>query len=162
MRFKLLHYCAFILLCLAINGLYAQETISAAGGDATSGSGSVSYTIGQVAYHTNSDATGTVTEGVQQAYEITVPDATEDAEGIELTYAVKPNPAIDFLELKIEGYENYGLSYLLFDMNGSLLELKQITGDITPIDMSHLPPAAYFLKITNNDNIVKTFKIIKN
>lgn len=44
----------------------AQENTNASGGDASSGSGSVSYTIGEAAYQHYSNASNIIIEGVQQ------------------------------------------------------------------------------------------------
>ena len=57
---------AFLLL--GLGGLHAQESPTASGGEATGTGGTASYSVGQVVYTTNTDATGTVTQGVQQAY----------------------------------------------------------------------------------------------
>ena len=54
------------------------------------------------------------------------------------------------------------LSYQLYDMNGKLLENKKVTGNETSIVMSNLVPATYFVKVTEGNKEVKTFKIIKN
>jgi len=47
-------------------------------------------------------------------------------------------------------------------MNGKLLESKKIEGNQTSIVMSNLEPSAYFVKVTEGNKEVKTFKIIKN
>ena len=54
--------------------LQGQETIPTTGGSATGIGGSVSYTIGQVAFNTfrGTAATGSVVQGVQQPYEISI------------------------------------------------------------------------------------------
>ena len=48
----------------------AQESANASGGDASGSGGTVAYSVGQVVYTTNTDASGTVSQGVQQPYEI--------------------------------------------------------------------------------------------
>lgn len=59
---------AFILLCLG--GLHAQEATNTTGGDASGSDGTVSYSVGQVVYTTNTEPTGSVAQGAQQPYEI--------------------------------------------------------------------------------------------
>ncbi|MCK4748161.1 MAG: hypothetical protein KAT15_14025, partial [Bacteroidales bacterium] len=66
-RFKLL---AFLLLGFSLAGLNAQEAIPATGGEANGSGGTVSYTVGQLLYHTQSANSGTVAQGVQQPFEI--------------------------------------------------------------------------------------------
>ena len=50
----------------------AQESVNAYGGDAKGSGGTVAYSVGQIVYTTHTGATGSVAQGVQQAYEISV------------------------------------------------------------------------------------------
>lgn len=149
---------AVLLLCLGILGVHAQEIISASGGDATAIEGSVSLTLGQVVYSTHSGTTGSVETGVQQSYAILAVTGVEEALSIQLISF--PNPASDFLRIEAENYDSNSLSYLLYTMNGKILENKKLS-DNTTITMANLPPAIYFLKILDNQKELKTFKIIK-
>ena len=149
---------AFLLL--GLGGLHAQESVNATGGDATGSGGTVAYSIGQVVYTTNTDASGTVSQGVQQAYEIFTVGIKETELNILLT--VFPNPTSDNLSLQISDYNNEKLSYKLFDMQGKQLSNGQITAQQTQIDMTGLPTATYFVNIVNQENKkVQSFKIIK-
>ena len=151
-----------LLLVHNIICLQAQETIPAAGGNASSDGGNLSYSIGQIVYANYSGTNGSILLGVQQPYEISNLIAIEEVEGISLLYSVSPNPVTDFLTLKIENYIIEGLSYQLFDLSGRLLESKKIDNDITNIYMIDLIQATYFLRIMEVQKEVKTFKIIKN
>jgi len=155
----------------------AQNSIPASGGNASGSGGTASYTVGQVVYTTNTGTTGSVAQGVQQPFEISVITAIEQAEYITLVCSVYPNPATDFLTLKVENYDNESLSYQLYDINGIMLENKKVTGNEIIILMGDLSPSVYFLKVIDNQkeihhvksnkvgakqfNVVKTFKIIK-
>lgn len=153
-----------IAFCLFGSGttIQAQNTIPASGGNAT-GSGTVSYSVGQVVYTTNTSiAYGSVARGVQQPFEISVITGIEQAEDITLVCSVYPNPASDFLTLKVENYDKESLSYKLFDASGKLLESKKVNGNETIISMANLFPSIYFLKVIDNKKEIKTFKIIKN
>ena len=141
----------------------AQETVSASGGNISGSGGTVSYSVGQVIYTVITDlATGTVSQGVQQPYEISVITEIEEIKNIDLICQVYPNPANDFLTLKIENYDTGELIYKLFDSNGKLLKDRKTEGNETIISMSGLLPAVYFLKVTDNGRVIRTFKIIKN
>jgi len=50
----------------------------------------------------------------------------------------------------------------LYDISGKIIESRKIISSSETIAIENLPTAAYFLKVTNNNNEVKTFKIIKN
>jgi hypothetical protein len=140
---------------------YAQETISTAGGNATGSGGNVSYTIGQLVYTTNSGSNGSISQGVQQPYEISVVSSIEDSEGIELMVSVYPNPTQDILTLSTENFEQKNMLYQLYSISGNLLETKQINNSETRIYLQDYNPSIYFLKLINNDKEIKTFKIIK-
>jgi len=47
-------------------------------------------------------------------------------------------------------------------LQGKSIENKKITSTTEIIRMENLPSATYFLKVTNNNKEVKSFKIIKN
>ena len=150
---------AFLLI--GIGGLHAQESVNATGGDATGSGGTVAYSVGQVVYTTNIDASGTVSQGVQQAYEIFTVGIKETELNILLT--VFPNPTSDNLTLQISDHNNEKLSYQLYDMQGKLLNNGQVTAQQTQINTSSLPSATYFFNVVNQQNKkVQSFKIIKN
>lgn len=138
----------------------AQESANASGGDATGSGGTAAYSVGQVVYTTNTGASGTVSQGVQQAYEIFTVGIKETELNISLS--VFPNPTADNLTLQISDYNNEKLSYQLFDMQGKQLSNGQIVAQQTQIDMNSLPTATYFINVVNQENKkVQSFKIIK-
>ncbi|MDX9905017.1 MAG: T9SS type A sorting domain-containing protein [Bacteroidales bacterium] len=141
--------------------LIAQECISATGGEATGGGGTVSFTIGQVAYTIDQGYTGSTIKGVQQPFEF-ISLGVEDAEGIELQCIAYPNPTSDFIRLKIDNYDLENLDYELYDLTGKLLQSQKISDRLTTISMRDLPPSQYFLKVSETGQSLKTFKIIKN
>jgi Secretion system C-terminal sorting domain len=155
-------YSSIFLFGLGLTGIQAQEGATAAGGEATGSGGSVSYSIGQVIYTTNTGSNGSVSQGIQQAYEITAVTGIEEAKGINLILSAYPNPTTDFLTLNVENYNNQNLSYQLYDISGQLLESNKLYSNQTMIVMSNYSDATYFLKVIDNNKEVKTFKIIKN
>jgi hypothetical protein len=140
----------------------AQESTNASGGDATGSGGTVAYSVGQVVYTNNTGTNGSVAQGVQQAFEISVVTGLEEAKGINFLVMAYPNPTTDYLTLRIDEFEISNLSYQLYDINGKLLQNEKITSDQTSIVMSNLVPSSYFVKVIQGNKEVKTFKIIKN
>ncbi len=153
---------AFLLFC--IGGItQAQEAITATGGDASGSGGSVSYTVGQVAYSYASNG-GSVSQGVQQAYNITTVLGA-DMKSISLNVSVYPNPTVDRLTLTVNEDDfasKKALVVQLYNMDGKLLRQKKVEGESTSIEMKELRTATYYLRVLDNENTVKTFKIIKN
>jgi len=143
--------------------LIAQQTVTTTGGNASGGGGSVSYTVGQVAYTTITDATnGSIAQGVQQPYEISVVTALEEAKNISLEFSVYPNPATDYLILKINGSVETPCMASLHNINGTILQTIKVETNETTIPMQGYSSGTYFLKITRANKEIKTFKIIKN
>ena len=161
MKQKKIKLVALFLFGLIVTGINAQETITASGGEAT-GDGSASYTVGQVFYQTHTGDDGSVAEGVQQPYEISVVVSIEEAAGINLSLSAYPNPTKDFLTLEINDYDSEKLSYKIYDINGKLIDNRIITDNQISIDMSNLVSAVYFLSVIDNNKEIKNFKIIKN
>ena len=163
MRHKRLKLSAVLLLGLGLTGLQAQTSINATGGDASGSGGSASYSVGQLAYTTNTGTNGSVSEGVQQAFEISVVTGIEEAKDIFLNVSAYPNPTTDYLELKVENLQLSELSYKLYDISGKVYQNKEIGNSITKIEMQNLPQGIYFIKVIDTKNKeFKTFKIIKN
>ena len=98
--------------------MYAQSALVPVGGDAQSNTGSVSYTVGQVAASTASNNNGSISvaEGVQQPYEI-MTVGVNHYPGITLNAKVYPNPTENLAQLELNGFEipNDGLQAYLFD-----------------------------------------------
>lgn len=158
---------SFVLgFCGVMTGLQAQESVNSNGGDASGNGGSVSFSIGQIVYTTHRGINGSELQGVIQPYEISmvtaVREINENIFDFNLDCAVYPNPTSNKLTLKIEGNELNHLYYKLFDISGKLIENKRIEDNLTLIFMDNLLPSTYLLKIFQNKNEVKTFKIIKN
>jgi hypothetical protein len=162
MRHKRLKLSAVLLLGLGLTGLQAQTSVNATDGDVSGSGGSVSYSVGQVVYTTHTGTSGSVAEGVQQPYEISVVTGLEEAQSINLSVTAYPNPTTDYLTLEVKDVELLNLHFQLYDMNGKLLQNEKITGNQTSIVMSNLLPATYFVKVIQGNKEVKTFKIIKN
>ena len=162
MRHKRLKLSAVLLLGLGLTGLQAQTSVNATGGDASGSGGSASYSVGQVVYTTNTGTNGSVAQGVQQAFEISVVTGLEEAKSINLSVSAYPNPTTDYLTLEVKDVELLNLHFQMYDMNGKLLQNEKITGNQTSIVMSNLVPATYFVKVIQGNKEFKTFKIIKN
>ena len=149
-----------LLLGLGITA-QAQQTTAASGGDASGSGGTVAYSIGQVVYTTNTDASGTVNQGVQQPYEIIAVGIKEPK--LTISLSAFPNPTANNLTLQISEYNNEKLAYQLFDMQGKLLSNEQVNAQQTQISTASLPTGTYFINVVNQENKkVQSFKIIKN
>ena len=167
------NYLLIILVLTASVLVKAQqlEVIATSGDFYKNSSGSLSWTLGEVAIETLSETNFILTQGFQQS-KLTVTSVNE-LPGLDFTISVFPNPASDFLTVKFEKYDRLtSLMYHLYDINGKLLLLKQPEGIETTISLSNFNPSIYILKViqtkdrgatscVSTTSCVSIFKIIK-
>lgn len=156
----------FSVWLLSLVKINAQEAISAGGGSVAGAGGGISYTIGQVAYTAISGTNGSLSQGIQFPYEISVITELPEGKSFNLSFATYPNPTSDFLILSIDGVLDGNFIYRLFDADGRFIEEKSILDNKTKIEMQYLSTGIYILKVSASDAeglfVIKTFKIIKN
>ena len=149
-------------LLIATIGLFAQSQTIASGGEASGSGGTVSYSVGQTVYQTNNGNGGTVTEGLQQAYEIFSVTGIENTEISLMQVSAYPNPVKHYLRLKVDMESVKDLSFQLYDIQGELLQNQKLVGSETQIDMSNYIASSYFLVVMSGNHSIKEFTIIKN
>lgn len=154
------YYTLVILILFSIPAFGQQNTLSS-GGDASGTGGSTSYSVGQVAFTTNTSENGSVNHGIQQPYIIQAITGIDEP-GISLSLTAYPNPTTDILQLVVESEMEKHIRYQLYSMQGQLLANEDLTLNQTGIDLSGYMPATYILKVIRNNSEVKSFKIIKN
>lgn len=151
----------YLFLSLFVFGFsQSQNTVLSSGTSSESVGGSVSYSIGQLVFTTNTGTNGSVAQGVQQPIEISVELGLPEVSSINLT-RVYPNPTSNYIHLKIEKYELVDFSFSLIDINGRVLSNGVILDNITLVSLEKFPSATYYLNVIKGNKNIKTFKIIK-
>jgi len=126
----------------------------------------LSWTIGEPVISTLSNGSYILTQGMHQG--LLLIDAIEEIELSGLEISAFPNPANEFVNLKVtneltsqpdEMWKEF--SFQLYDMNGKVIMQNQIVSTETVIKMDNYAPSTYFLKVSIDKKSVKTFKIIK-
>ena len=156
----------FIVFLLSLAGAtFAQSAIVPLGGDTQSNSGSVSYTVGQIAVESAANRNGSVTiaEGVQQPYEIMTVGVDEYPQ-IALNAVVYPNPTENLAQLRLNGFEipADGLRAILYDGNGKQLQSLMVTDDLTAFQIGQYATGTYYLELRDGKRVLKTFKIVRS
>ena len=147
-------------LLFATQLFYAQQTVDASGGDATGSGGSSGYSVGQIVYTTHTGSNGTISQGVQQSYEIfTLSNAALST--VNLVATTYPNPTSDYVVLAISDDSLTDLTYALYDIQGKPIAKAIISSKDTQIDMHSLSAGTYLLNVNQNNQKLKSFKIIK-
>lgn len=159
---KTIAFLALPFVCLISQvPLFSQESINTAGGTAAGTGGSVSYSVGQTIYSSSSSTVGSVSQGVQQPFEIFIISSVDDEQAANLDLQYYPSPTNDKLNLKISTEITSNLKYELYDLNSSLLESNPITNAETSLSLLDYASGTYIVKILANDKNIKSFKIIK-
>lgn len=151
----------FCLVSLGLGSLVAQENTDAMGGMLYGPAGTVSYSIGQIDYETATGTGGYITEGLQQPYEIMILSGIEEND-INLTFSLLPNPTADFVVLSVQNSVTLNLTCSLFNIEGKLIEKREVNSSQTTIAMGDLANGVYLIKVLRKSTEVKIFKIIKN
>ncbi|WP_312991455.1 T9SS type A sorting domain-containing protein [Chryseobacterium flavum] len=157
MKKKFIYYLTFLVFPTA--ALHAQSAILVTGANASSGNGSVSYSIGQTTY-LNKGTPTQVLEGVQQGFEITTL-STQESSTDQNDILIYPNPFKDYLYLDFTTNDYRGSEYQLFDAQGKLIKKDMILQPKSELNFSSLPSAMYIIRVNRHGENVKTFKIIK-
>ena len=156
---KLSFYLIFTFLLIS-HFAVAQQSINSAGNNATGNGGTVNYSIGQVFYHHLNGDNNTLNEGVQYGYEIT--NSIGENSNIYLTHLVYPNPTKSNFTLSISEFKTGLFSYIIYNINGSIINRAEITNSLTAISLSKFDNSTFILTVFKNNELLKSFTIIKN
>jgi hypothetical protein len=152
---------ATVIMGLSVTNLaQAQESVNSSGGDATGSGGTIAYSLGQVAYTSNTSGGGTVDQGVQHAYEILITGIKETKLKISLT--AFPNPTSEDLTLQISDIQNENLYYELYDMQGKMM-YQQAAGKENSIELNAASwPSGIYQVIVNSNKAYEKVLLMKN
>ena len=150
-----------VILLFTMVSSFAQEAVLPAGGDGSGSGGSVAFSVGQILYTSSSGVSDEQVHGVQQPYEISVIIGLDKHKEIGLSLSTYPNPVTDHLILKVESLIWKDLNFQMYSSEGRILSSDKLLNSETNIDMSTLAPGLYLIKVSLDEEPVKTFKIIK-
>jgi len=141
--------------------VHAQEGTVSSGGNANGNNGTVSYSVGQMNYEQRESLSGSVSEGLQQVWEISVLSGIEQ-KNILLDVNIYPNPVAEKLILKINDAYPDQFSYGLMSADGRMVDNKQVLKAETELDVTNLTTGMYLFTIYSKDEVLKVFRVIKN
>jgi hypothetical protein len=154
-------FISFVISCFALNG-YTQtkQVVASSGSSSQSGDTFLEWTLGEPVTATFSSGNVMLTQGFQQP-ELTV-TAIKTNNDLLFIIEAYPNPTGDLLMIQIGNSEFRDFQYVLYDMNGKVLDKKELAGTVTGIAMNNHPAGVYLLKIIQADKEIKMFEIVKN
>jgi hypothetical protein len=137
----------------------SQEVLAASGGSSGENGISASWTMGETVINELSIPGYMLSQGFQQGFLSVVTGSENLPEEISIT--AYPNPVLNSLSIKIMNpSDSYHWSVNVFDYKGELVIQHTTEEHITEINFNLLPPGAYLVKISHQDNF-KIFNIIK-
>lgn len=148
----------FIITALFFSGsvLFGQSlernVIGTAGLSTVTGSGSLSFTVGEVATASSITGSATLTQGFQQANEEDFVGVI-DVKGLNASAIVFPNPTVDILKVKSTlpslGIEK--LTYKVMDLQGRIVLQGTVSSNDGSIDVMALAASSYTLILNSTD-----------
>jgi hypothetical protein len=137
----------------------AQADVTVSGGNGNSSGGTVSYSVGQVAYKQYAETDGSVSEGVQQTYEVA--DLSLENNSTIFDCAVYPNPTFSGVRFILQDSSYPEMHADLFDATGKAVLVLPMLYEQQDIQLGHLPAGTYVLRVYSAKKTVRSFKIIK-
>lgn len=144
------------LILVAALHVSAQEVVATQGGSYANSDTKIDFTIGEVIINTGSNGTIDLTQGFHQTnWKFS---SLEDAKPSWIV-TVFPNPASDILTIQTADFEN--ISYTLYDETGRVVLKDQLLVETTSVQVNQLAAGTYSLVLSNQQQPLKTFKLIK-
>ena len=152
------------LLFCSTETLHAQLSVLTTGGDISSASGTVSFSVGQVMYNHIDGEIGSLNQGVQQPYTFTIVGIEDPQE--ETSWQLFPNPANEFVNIQMStaSHVNGSHSYTarLYDMKGNLVTEKILDHEINRISLLPCIDAMYIVQISDQHHPIQSYALIKS
>lgn len=139
--------------------------VQASSGDFYTGAGvTLSWTLGEAASETYSNASNSLTQGFQQP-EMTITKVEETNAGVSVN--VFPNPSAHQLNVELTLAASSSIELELFDINGRLIHTQKANVDagkqILSMNIVSLAAGQYVLRVKDTDKKTQsTYKIQKN
>ncbi|MBK8746967.1 MAG: T9SS type A sorting domain-containing protein [Saprospiraceae bacterium] len=141
--------------------LSAQNAVLTTGGNQTGSSGSISYSIGQLAVQQISNSESTLTPGVQQPFEISEIVAVMERL-LSLDIVIFPNPTSGNIRIDVnDNIHHDKLQANLTSYNQKVISKFKLESTSQEFDLSEQPSGVYILTISNEKHQYRQFKIIK-
>ena len=136
------------------------ELVSSSGDQFINSSYELEWSIGEIQTESYSQTSQILTQGFHQnTYIITTIEQSSELKFDVLAY---PNPTSDFVNLKIQDSKVDNLQYTLTDINGKVLQINNFSSSNQQIDFSKFAIGSYFILVSQNKHLIKSFKIVKN
>lgn len=144
------------------NGVAVLQTVASAKGAVTLAACVDNVTNTALPYDTSQNVV--TCSGSSAKTASTTSEASEEdpilALNNEISFMVYPNPAKDIVKVSLEGF---GPTTMLkvYTLNGTIMLKKNLIGSEGQIDISTLPEGLYIVKLQDEKNHIRSFRLIK-
>ncbi|MBL4669886.1 MAG: T9SS type A sorting domain-containing protein [Flavobacteriales bacterium] len=142
---------------ISVGQTIEREVISSNGNFYSNSAGQLSTTLGEIIISTVSSSINTLTQGFHQT-QITVTNIKDHQTDFEMN--VYPNPTSNFITIKVKELKEK-TSFSIYTVEGKMILSNSLTLLETKLNVVTFAKGNYFLKITQDKKIIKTYKIIK-
>ena len=159
---------AMTMTSMAISQTASPDLVSSSGDSFSNATYQLDWSVGECITATHTAGDYVITQGFHQnTYVIT---AVENLRP-EIEMTVYPNPTNDIVSLKVESSKVYpvgnsnrveSMQYTITDLSGKVLQTDEIQSDLEQINFSNYAVGTYLISISQNNQLIKSFQIIKN
>jgi len=147
-------------LVIFIGASYGQsisnEVITSSGETLINSTNEIDYSIGEITIETHSNSSNTITQGFHQPLTISV-NIQELTDSPEMV--IYPNPASEIVYIVISNNDQKFIANI-YSIEGKLIESKSISKE-TSFNTSNYASGKYLITLKQNDQLIKTYQIIK-
>ena len=162
MKKMILIITVFCLGNSAISQTNSPELISSGSDTFINTTYQLDWSIGEGVTETFTGGDFILTQGFHQSnYEIT---GLENINYDGINILVYPNPATDLIsvEFKNSTFKGHIGDLIITDINGSILQSKTVFSNIEQFNFIYYAKGVYFIHLRQDNQLIKSFKIIKN
>ncbi len=140
-----------------------QELLRSSGDHYANSSYQLDWSIGECIIATKSKGNYMITQGFHQG-NYSNNSLINNLSYDEIYTRVCPNPTADFITINIANsvFEDGKLTCFLNDINGKLLLREEINQQEKQLNFSNYTKGIYFLSLKRDNQVIKSFKIVKN
>lgn len=118
----------------------------------------VTFSAGQTFYHSFENDNFSVSEGFIQIFNTSLD--VEDIMPSNIQISVSPNPTNGIINILLDKENITPLDYTVFDIKGNFVKSGEIKTINQKLDLTEFSGNLYFLNISENEKVIRTFKIL--
>jgi hypothetical protein len=150
-----------LLLTYILNGQSIKpDVLASSGGNGTNSEISLCWTLGETVINELSDNEFILSQGFHQGSLTVISGSENIPENCQII--AYPNPTSNSLKIEIANIQTSDTWIIeVFNSDGKMILHQIANPNVCEIDFSSYPAAEYLVRIRNNQNLMKTFNIVK-